>query len=87
LPSYIEFSIGAIRVEDVQISMTSPGNISFELKVEHVPEDDNYGHSEIRTYKNGAQLGKDERKKINQPTRLEIKQKIAEKIVVVLPRP
>jgi len=86
LPSYEDCSVGAIKVRHVPVGMTSPGNVRFDLKVKHVPEDDNYAHSEIQTYKNGVRLKSNERKKMNQPLRLELKKKVAEKIIIVLPR-
>jgi len=86
LPSYEDCSVGAIKVRHVPVGMTSPGNVRFDLKVKHVPEDDNYAHSEIQTYKNGAQLKNNEKNKINPSVRLELKKKVAEKIIIVLPR-
>lgn len=87
LPSHIDYSVGAIEVRHARIDGTSEGNMRCELKVEHVPEENNYAHSEIRTYKKGVQLGNNEKNKINYGLRQELRRRIAEKITVVLPAP
>lgn len=87
LPSYVDDSVGAVEVEHVRIEGTSKGSVHYELRVEHVPEENNYAHSEIRTYKKGVQLGNNEKNKINYGLRQELRRRIAEKITVVLPAP
>jgi hypothetical protein len=40
-------------VDDVPGSLDSEGGTAIEFSVEHVPEEENYAHSEVRAYKNG----------------------------------
>jgi hypothetical protein len=40
-------------VADVPGSLDSEGGTAIEFRMEHVPEEDNYAHSEVRAYKNG----------------------------------
>lgn len=54
IPSYLDWGIAEFQVESVPKKMESPGNVVFEFKVEHDPVDDNYSHSEVRTYKEGT---------------------------------
>lgn len=43
----------AFRVRDVPQRCDGPDNRAFTFRVEHVPEDENYAHSEVRTYCDG----------------------------------
>jgi hypothetical protein len=45
------WGIAAFQVRDVPPSLTSVGNVTYNFRVEHVPDEDNYAHSEIRTYR------------------------------------
>jgi hypothetical protein len=51
LPTYQGWGVAAFAVGDVPASISSPGQVGFEFRVEHVPEEENYAHSEIRTYR------------------------------------
>ena len=46
--SYDGFKVGAIRVEDLPDSCEG-----FDLRPVHVPEEDNYSHTEVRTFVDG----------------------------------
>ena len=51
LPDWLHMGVIAFKVEDVPPSLTPEGGIPLEFRVEHVPEEENYAHSEIRTYR------------------------------------
>jgi hypothetical protein len=51
--SFTGWGVAAFRVADVPQAIKSEGGPEYQYKVEHVPEDKNYSHSEVRTYKNG----------------------------------
>jgi hypothetical protein len=44
--------IAAFEVQDVPEELDGPEG-AYRFKVEHAPEEDNYAHSEVRTYKEG----------------------------------
>ena len=52
-PKYIDWGVAEFRVEDLPASLESEDESVFEWKVEHAPEEGNYAHSEVRTYRNG----------------------------------
>ncbi len=54
LPSYSDWGIVEFKVDSVPKKLISPGEVVFEFKVEHDPVEDNYSHSEVRTYKGGV---------------------------------
>lgn len=49
--------IASFTVADVPESLLSAEEIEFQFSVEHDPLDDNYSHSEVRSYKSGGRLG------------------------------
>ena len=53
IASYERFGIVSFQVKDVPPRIFSGGATEFEFGVTHDPEEDNYSHSEVRTYKNG----------------------------------
>ncbi|MBW4444358.1 MAG: hypothetical protein KME10_24695 [Plectolyngbya sp. WJT66-NPBG17] len=53
IPTYLDWGIVEFQVDSVPKKLESLGNVVFEFKVEHDPVDDNYSHSEVRTYKEG----------------------------------
>ncbi len=48
--------IGQFVVADVPESLRSGEGVEFQFSVEHAPMDDNYSHSEIRSYNHGIRL-------------------------------
>lgn len=47
------FGILAFQVRDVPPRLDGADDREFTFKVEHVPEEENYAHSEVRTYCDG----------------------------------
>ena len=50
---WIFWGVVKLTVEDVPSKGESPSNVAVTFTVEHDPLDDNYGHTELRAYKNG----------------------------------
>jgi hypothetical protein len=48
------WGVAAFMVADVPPPLKSEGGPEFTYKVEHVPLENNYAHSEVRTYKDGV---------------------------------
>lgn len=75
LPNWTNWGIISIRVKNVQIKLRTEGNNTFSCDAVHVPLEDNYSHSEIRTSMNGEFRP---RKKINNKY---IKQQIRTRLI------
>ena len=54
IPDWKDWGIAKFRAEHVPGPMNTAGDTVWEFKIEHDPLEDNYSHSEIRSYKNGA---------------------------------
>jgi hypothetical protein len=56
--TYGNFAVFKFKREDVpaQITRESPGASPYEVRTEHDPEDDNYGHCETRMYRGHARM-------------------------------
>lgn len=78
IPSWPNFGIVAFRVGDVPPSVSSSG-ITYDFKVEHVPCECNYSHSEVRTYKDG----KRPRKVNNQIVKKKFRQILSERTKIL----
>jgi hypothetical protein len=52
---FLNWGYGFLTWESLpsQIMPPPPGNVQYDIKVEHDPEECNYSHCEIRVYKNG----------------------------------
>ena len=48
---FLNWGYGYFCVEEIPDSLTTPGNIIHYFRPIHVPADQNYSHSEIRTFK------------------------------------
>src|SRR5262249_52309269 len=53
LPDWPDWGVASFTVGSVPPRISSPGGPIFEFRVEHVPEENNYAHSEVRSYKGG----------------------------------
>lgn len=47
------WGIARFKVVDVPRGLNTEGTTYYEIRVEHEPEENNYAHTEIRTYRNG----------------------------------
>jgi hypothetical protein len=72
-----EFKVGHVPVDDVEIQAAR-----YAFRVEHVPEEDNYAHSEIRLYKDGRFLGEEQPKP--RPVRLQLRVLFADRVRIEL---
>ena len=83
VPNFQDWGIAQFEVRNIPKSLISPapGNVKFDFKVEHDPLNDNYSHSEVRTYKNGHHS-----KNLNVSTTVkkEFRQMLSEKTVLIL---
>lgn len=52
-PHWPKWGISAFRVDHVPPSLSWEDGRTYDFRVEHVPEEHNYAHSEVRTYKDG----------------------------------
>lgn len=67
------------QVREVPVSLTSGDKRVFDFKAEHVPEEENYAHSEIRVYVGGVR-----HEKVSPPkVRLDFRMLLAQKMRVV----
>jgi hypothetical protein len=56
LPNYQGWGVVSFTVGDVPASIASQGQVVFDFRVEHVPDEDNYAHSEVRTFRGGQRV-------------------------------
>lgn len=68
---YPGFRVFTFRVQDIPRSLDEGGR-AFTFGVEHVPEDDNYAHSEVRTYCDGERISKKPPKTVRTKFRLQL---------------
>jgi hypothetical protein len=54
IPDWPDWGVAAFQVSHVLPAMQLPGGPQYTFRAEHVPDEDNYAHSEIRTYKDGV---------------------------------
>jgi hypothetical protein len=68
IPSWPTLGVIQFLVRDIPSQISFDHNTRYEFRAVHVPQDENYAHSEVRTFKNG-----------NYDPKLEIKSKIVKK--------
>jgi hypothetical protein len=56
LPCYSAYGYGVFKVRDIPPFKITDGSVRYDFRVEHVPEDFNYCHSEIHVYKDGERF-------------------------------
>jgi hypothetical protein len=77
-PQFLDWGYGSFKVSDIPESITSEFNITHFYKVEHVPLEDNYSHSEVRAYKNGELV-----RRKNDAIRLKYRVILSQKIIIL----
>lgn len=82
LPSWLEWGIAVFTVADVPAPFMAEGTgIAWSFRMEHVPEEENYSHSEIRSYKDGVYQPKPGP---NELTKKWFRQKLSDRIAILL---
>ena len=54
LPNWLDHGVVQFLVRDVPERIDSGPDATYEFKVYHVPDEENYAHSEVRTLNNGT---------------------------------
>jgi hypothetical protein len=80
IPDYLDWGIAAFEVGNVPKSLISPGNVKYDFRVEHDPVEDNYSHSEVRTYKDEHH---DKKLDPNKTVKKRFRQILSEKTVII----
>lgn len=80
--AWIDWGIAQLPVSGIPPPQQSAGDVRYEFTVEHDPLDDNFGHAELRVYKNGQrEKGKN---KINAVVKKTYRQLLSEQTRIVL---
>lgn len=77
-PQFLRWGYGSFKVSDIPESITSESGVTHNFKVEHEPLEDNYSHSEVRSYKNGELV-----KSKNNAIRLKYRVILSQKIIIL----
>jgi hypothetical protein len=82
IPDYLDWGIAAFEVGNVPKSLTSPapGNVKYDFRVAHDPVEDNYSHSEVRTYKDEHH---EKKLDVNKTVKKLFRQILSEKTVII----
>jgi hypothetical protein len=54
VPTYSDWGVSAFHVGDLQLEQKTDAHTVYSWQVIHDPLEDNYSHSEVRTFKNGS---------------------------------
>lgn len=82
IPDFLDWGIAQFKVSDIPNTVPSPpqSDVKYTFKVKHDPAEDNYSHSEVRSYKNEEHTRKIE---VNKTVKKFFRQLIAEKTVII----
>ena len=80
--TWILWGVAMILVGDLPPEMRTNGGITYSFTAEHDPWEDNYGHSELRVYKDGQR--ESDKKKINPHVKKEYRAKLALRTRVIV---
>ncbi len=80
IPEYWDWGIAQFEVSSVPKSLNLPGNTQFEFRVEHDPLENNYSHSEVRTYKDGNHHRKLE---VNKTVKKQFRQILSDRTLLI----
>ncbi|HXJ38758.1 MAG TPA: hypothetical protein VNH18_05740 [Bryobacteraceae bacterium] len=81
IPQWLTSGIAMFEVRAISWSMESEGKVTFSWSVEHVPEEENYHHSEVHTFKAGVKCEKSGQ--VSQMVKKAFRQAIAERMTVI----
>jgi len=77
LQTFSDWGYGVFKVGDIPDSINREKGDPYDFRVKHDPLEENYSHSEIRAYVNGARQKQIKNKKVKQYFRMRIIQKTA----------
>jgi len=79
-PKFFEFGVVEFLVSDIPTPLQSEGGVEYAFRPEHVPDDDNYAHSEVRTFK-----GKTRSQKSNLPQGIkkEFREALVQRMILI----
>ena len=80
--AWLFWGVAAILAKDLPGNIETSGKITYSFTAEHDPLDDNYGHTELRVYKNGAR--ERDKKRINQKVKKRYRTDLALRTRVVV---
>jgi len=81
IPNWLDLGIAAFTVSSIPGPATSEGEVTFSWRVEHVPEENNYHHSEIHTFKSGVKCTRSAQ--VSDTIKKGFRQALAEKMEVI----
>lgn len=76
-PDFFAMAVAQFRVEHIPETVSSAGGVAYTFRVEHDPKDDNYGHSEIRVFRDKERVFKS--RKVNSSAKLQFRMRLSEK--------
>ncbi len=82
-PKFFDWGIAVFLRQNVPDEILSPGNVGYRFMVEHVPEEQNYPHSEVRAYKSDNTMF-NEKLTINDQVKKKFRMRLAETMRVLL---
>jgi len=79
-PEFLAFGVVEFLVSDIPTPLQSEGGVEYAFRPEHDPEDGNYAHSEVRTFK-----GKTRHQKSNLPQGIkkEFRESLVQRMVLI----
>ncbi len=84
IPRYHHCGIGAFLVRDIPANLASPASVSYAFRPVHVPLEDNYAHSEVRTFRGGV-YEPHSGKKVNQTVKAAFRAQLADRAIILKP--
>lgn len=79
---WIHWGVARVAVAALPPPQQSPGNVQYAFTVEHDPMEDNFGHCELRAYKDGQR--EKNKNKINATVKKTYRQLLSERTRVIL---
>ena len=81
LPKYLNWGIAKFQVQDISLKISSNEKTEYTFHAVHVPEEENYSHSEVGTNINGKY---NKRRKIqSQKVKKEFRMHLAQRALVI----
>lgn len=81
IPSWLDHGIAEFEVRGIPKVLTSSGGVEYNWVAYHDPLDENYHHSEVRTYKGTTRLQRGSQ--VNDLVYREFRQRLSESMIVI----